>query len=137
MKIKVSNTTNIQLDWLVAKCLGWVTYPTDSIEHGDWYHTNAAIAPQGHEHNRIHRKYFSPSTDWAQGGPIIEREEIAAKPSYRDGAILMWEADSNKLNDDEGMEKYGPTPLIAAMRCLVASKLGDEVEVPDELGKQS
>ena len=27
----------------------------------------------------------------------------------------------------------GPTPLIAAMRCYVASKLGDEVEVPDEL----
>lgn len=30
-------------------------------------------------------------------------------------------------------EGYGPTPLIAAMRCFVASKLGDEVEVPDEL----
>ena len=28
---------------------------------------------------------------------------------------------------------YGPTPLIAAMRCYVASKLGDEVEVPVEL----
>lgn len=27
----------------------------------------------------------------------------------------------------------GPTPLIAAMRCYVASKLGDEVEVPEEL----
>lgn len=28
---------------------------------------------------------------------------------------------------------FGPTPLIAAMRCYVASKLGDEVEVPEEL----
>jgi hypothetical protein len=28
---------------------------------------------------------------------------------------------------------FGPTPLIAAMRCYVISKLGDEVEVPDEL----
>ena len=27
----------------------------------------------------------------------------------------------------------GPTPLIAAMRCFCCSKLGDEVEVPDEL----
>jgi hypothetical protein len=27
----------------------------------------------------------------------------------------------------------GPTPLIAAMRCYVASKLGDEVELPEEL----
>ena len=31
---------------------------------------------------------------------------------------------------------FGPTPLIAAMRCFVASKLGDEVDVPDELIKQ-
>lgn len=29
--------------------------------------------------------------------------------------------------------RYGPTPLIAAMRCYVASKLGDEVEIPEEL----
>jgi hypothetical protein len=28
---------------------------------------------------------------------------------------------------------HGHTPLIAAMRCYVASKLGDEVEIPDEL----
>jgi hypothetical protein len=27
----------------------------------------------------------------------------------------------------------GPTPLIAAMRCYVASKFGDEVETPEEL----
>jgi hypothetical protein len=30
--------------------------------------------------------------------------------------------------------QYGDTPLIAAMRCYVASKLGDEVEIPKELG---
>jgi hypothetical protein len=35
-------------------------------------------------------------------------------------------------------DQYGPTPLIAAMRCYVASKFGDDlvlfkVEVPDEL----
>jgi hypothetical protein len=28
---------------------------------------------------------------------------------------------------------YGPTPLIAAMRCFVSSRLGDEVEIPKEL----
>lgn len=31
-----------------------------------------------------------------------------------------------------GPYPYGPTPLIAAMRCYVASKLGEEVEIPDE-----
>lgn len=32
----------------------------------------------------------------------------------------------------KGIQK-GPTPLIAAMRCYVASRLGDEVEIPEEL----
>ncbi|MNW06473.1 hypothetical protein D3C71_2028910 [compost metagenome] len=27
----------------------------------------------------------------------------------------------------------GPTPLIAAMRCYVASRVGDEVDLPEEL----
>ena len=28
---------------------------------------------------------------------------------------------------------FGPTPLIAAMRCYVSGKLGDEVDIPEEL----
>ena len=33
----------------------------------------------------------------------------------------------------EDTESFGPTPLIAAMRCYVTSKLGDEVEIPEAL----
>jgi hypothetical protein len=58
---------------------------------------------------------FSPSTDWAQGGPIIEREGIALLPP--------------QLAEMPGYEGRGETLLIAAMRCYVASKLGDEVEI--------
>ena len=29
--------------------------------------------------------------------------------------------------------EHGPNPLIAVMRCYVASKLGDEVNIPEEL----
>ena len=35
--------------------------------------------------------------------------------------------------DVQEIKYSGPTPLIAAMRCYVASKLGDEVDVPEEL----
>jgi hypothetical protein len=35
------------------------------------------------------------------------------------------------------VEECAPTPLIAAMRCYVASKLGDEVDVPDELTEET
>ena len=105
MKVKVSEATPKQINWLVAKCED-VLFP------------------------RSVPKY---TTDWSQGGPIIEREEIAVQCGYCDGELDGWIADSKKLNDDEGMEQYGSTPLIAAMRCYVASKLGEEVEVPDEL----
>ena len=65
------------------------------------------------------------STDWSQGGPIIEREYIQLTID------LGWIA-----THKEGpavCEEHGPTPLIAAMRCFVASHLGDEIELPEEL----
>jgi hypothetical protein len=70
---------------------------------------------------------YTPSTDWAQAGPIIEREGIN---------LVRLESAQWEAWPDVGMnDQYcrGPTPLIAAMRCYVASKLGDEVDVPDEL----
>jgi hypothetical protein len=67
---------------------------------------------------------YSPSTDWAQGGPIIEREEISLTPPLAGDSD--WFAAC-------GFFVSGPTPLIAAMRSYVASKLGDEIEVPEEL----
>ena len=67
---------------------------------------------------------YSPPTNWAQGGPIIERERIDVLYEHD----LRWIAVPQK-----GIESYGPTPLIAAMRCYVASKLGDEVEIPEAL----
>jgi hypothetical protein len=73
----------------------------------------------------------SYSTDWAQGGPIIEREGIGI---VQQGDAADWVASVyNHNQDDWHLHTAGPTPLIAAMRCYVASKLGDEVEVPDEL----
>ena len=68
---------------------------------------------------RQRRKCRPYSTDWAQGGPIIEREGIALLPPG--------------LAEMPGVEGRGETLLIAAMRCYVASVLGDEVEVPEGL----
>jgi hypothetical protein len=71
------------------------------------------------------------STDWSQGGPIIEREELTLSHSPYDhvfyGRTRPWCAEK------KGRMEYGSTPLIAAMRCYVASKLGDEIELPTEL----
>ena len=67
----------------------------------------------------------SYSTDWALAGPIIEREYIELTID------LAWNAAIRGGDKDD--IAHGPTPLIAAMRCYVASKLGDEVEIPEEL----
>lgn len=61
---------------------------------------------------------------WAIGGPILERERInvvSPRPGY-------WAATPHDVTWDPIKQQSGPTPLIAAMRAYVASKLGDEVE---------
>jgi len=115
--MKTSELTGAALDWAVAKCEPDDTVRTyfdedtgEKLCHDDW------DVPE-----------FSPSTDWAQGGPIIERECIDLQ--YQGGETDVWAADM--FNADSMV--YGDTPLIAAMRCYVASKLGDEVELPKEL----
>jgi Protein of unknown function (DUF2591) len=97
--MKTSELTGTALDWAVAKCEG---YRLDLVPEGE----------------------YKPSADWAQGGPIIERENIAI-----DFDGKAWTASDN----DSPICHRASTPLVAAMRCFVASKLGDEIEVPKEL----
>lgn len=112
MKTKTSELTGAALDWAVAKCEGV----------GVWYDD----LPQVLRETQGNEGEYAPSDDWAQGGPIIEREKI--NTSIYTG-LMQWMAtmDAGKIIET------GPTPLIAAMRCYVASKLSEEVEVPDEL----
>ena len=124
MKIKVVEATGIVLDWLVAK-----------IEFDEL----PKVTPGGYATVGFDSRYrYSPSSDWAQGGPIIEREGIGhfcnrttkIGTRFKPDAGADWRAfEYNK----HGVHYFGPTPLIAAMRCYVTSKLGEKVEVPDEL----
>ena len=118
--MKTSDLTGAALDWAVAKCEGvivsqskggWPVFVSKDYADlcGDTYGTYTS---------------FRPSTNWSQGGPIIEREKID----------LMYVAKDNDWIASRTMPwHHGLTPLIAAMRCYVASKLGDEVEIPKEL----
>ena len=65
---------------------------------------------------------------WSYGGPIIEREKL----DFEWVTASLCRASYEWL-DEDFFESFGPTPLIAAMRCYVASKLGEEVEIPGEL----
>ena len=103
MKIKTSELTGPALDWAVGMAIG--EYKPVSVPNY--------------------------SSDWAQAGPIIERENI----SIMEEANGLWMGSIGGCTDFEMplYQVHGPTPLIAAMRCYVESKLGDEVEVPEEL----
>ena len=110
--MKTNELTGATLDWAVAKCEG-IDHDTAvlNVKYGDdndWF--------------------LAFSTDWAQGGPIIEREAIQLTPDEYAGTWAAY-----MTNAGEPYDGTGTTPLIAAMRCYVASKLGDEVDVPKEL----
>lgn len=91
----------------------------------------AVAAIEGHKRqgtawvfaNGMGSMHYSPSTSWAQGGPIIERERIEIHPRT-DRGVEEWGALPNLAseNDRWAAMQYGPTPLIAAMRCYVASR---------------
>ena len=112
--MKTSDLTGAALDWAVAKCEGH-----DAHHYGGIVRTTmrGVFGPECHY-----------STDWAQGGPIIEREGLQL---WKGGS---WNAAyGNSINPPDDEIFSGETPLVAAMRCYVASKLGYEIEIPAEL----
>jgi hypothetical protein len=120
MKIKTSELIGLALDWAVAKC--------ESRPHSFTLLDNRSEPP-------LKVVLFQPSTDWSQGGPIIEREKIFLVPSFNEKSIptSVWGAEKYDRYFRPAWFGDGPTPLIAAMRAYVARKMGDEIEVPEEL----
>ncbi len=112
--MKTSELIGPALDWAVTS----IEAP-EALRFGvaDWREQRRSAVKNGEYAHRYHQ-------NWAQSGPIIEREEIGV---FKGSGV--WLAEHNAL---EGCF-FGSTPLIAAMRCHVASKLGDEVEIPEEL----
>ena len=107
--IKTAELTGSALDWAVATANG--DYPQWDAEWEVFYQANGDD--------------MDYSTNWKRGGPIIEREKIQM------GYIKAYEQWAAYVRIAQ--RQVGTTPLIAAMRCYVASKLGDIVEIPEEI----
>jgi hypothetical protein len=121
--MKTSELTGAALDWAVAKAERLDCYVDMRGSRNGW----ATFVDLG-EHTHIR---YTPSEHWGFGGPIIEREEIALEPMTHDEHGDGWLA--TRIEGPAVCMEFGPTMLIAAMRCYVASHLGDEIELPEEL----
>lgn len=122
MKHNTSELTGALLDAAVAKVLGF-----DVREKGGSLFVTGPRGFMGYIPPAAYVPTWSPSTDWAVGGPLIESEHIELRYQGREleapWIAMHWGV--------RGMPHLrGPTPLIAAMRALVAAKLGGEVELP-------
>ena len=124
--MKTSELTGAALDWAVAIAEG---FKPSQLYISKWPNSPASIYTRTFDDDGNPDGYMTGpdrlySRKWEAGGPIIEREKIAID---FDGAA--WCASDNH----RPLANYGPTPLIAAMRCYVASKLGEDVSIPEEL----
>ena len=106
--MKTADLTGSALDWAVAK----IEY-TNPVTIGNSTLMVFKDVPFD----------YHPSTNWAQGGKIIEREQLSIECIDSERWLCGW--------------SEGATPLIAAMRCYVASQLGDDVEIPEELNEET
>lgn len=115
MKIKTAELIGSALDWAVAKCLG--LNPTST-------HIFNATWPDG-----LELEFYRPSTEGADVIGIMEWERISA---FDEGSSFSACYSRGKR---AAQRWSGPTLRIAVCRCFVAAKLGDEVDVPEEILK--
>jgi len=129
MKIKTSELTDAALDWAVARAKG---IPAEELYIQNWGSVGKSIYRRNRdEDGKLDGTYTTGpdmlfSRKWEAGGPIVERElDMLVK---QDSGQWLASVPNPKV-----AWYLGPTLLIATMRCYVASKLGDVVEVPEEL----
>ncbi len=117
MKVNTNILSGNALNWAVAKS----EKQDPVLDNGEVFSFKEVMG----------RKYplrWEPSTNWAQGGVMIEREKITLDYRPDLNTARPWLATL-----PSGAEEHGATPLIAAMRVYVSGVLGDSIDIPEEL----
>lgn len=120
IEVKVAEAEGATLDFMAARATGVegpITWEWNEHRE-DWLITYD---------NEVHS--FCPSSDWTQGGPLIDRFEIelfiSATAKGRFGAGIKGRC-----------AVVSDSYLLSAMRVLVRAELGDTVAVPAELQRK-
>ena len=149
-KMLVKNLEGVALDWAVAQCEKVVF---DHIEHGKGGGIYLWLEPDFPDDRFV---LYSPSTDGSQGGSIIDDAGISVircdddygvdrKGFTTSKRIPVWAATTGQFGlqysyegqvypggqyeVSESQVMYGPTRLVAAMRCTVGMTYGHEIEM--------
>jgi hypothetical protein len=133
--MRVKDLEGSQLDWAVAKAEGGL-YQGASVRDAFWMWPGAPV--------RYSVRAPDYSAAWALGGPLIELGNISVSRNLSNDEVSKgvfhlnptdWLAqiDYSVLLMAYSYSATGPTPLIAAMRCYALSKLGEEIEIPEDL----
>lgn len=124
IEVKTADLIGPALEWCVALAEGHQPLLMP-ISHVD-YAIGVATVDDNEKVTGFACRY---STDWSQGGPLIEQYAVQLEPWAG-----YWVAKTDcRLGPDHYAKRDGKTPLIAACRAIVAAKLGDAVSVPAEL----
>lgn len=142
--IKVSEATDIQLDWAVCVCLGLTpvmrhTYMKAKAEANNYtgdlawhlgHQSNHPITVSSDEVTCPVPRY---STDWAQGGPILSDNRISRTIDHSGLWLAYWTDGYGEGDDANNWMHCDRSELVAGLRCFVESKLGKTVAIPEEL----
>ena len=140
VEVKTAELAGPALDWAVAKACRYECGRLPRIGN-----TLGCNLPDGLQYvigrlccasiaEELNARFFRPSTDWAQGGPLIDKHSIDFNTQGVDvdGSQLI-EATAQDFECMECWSAEGETRLIAACRAIVSAKFGDAVKVPVEL----
>lgn len=123
MKVKTSELSGMALCYAV--CMIEMPHLVWGKTIGEHHASKQIVVPELPED-----KCYGSFASWRMFGPIIEREAITVSEGSPVIGIEWMACDRSSSHI-----QHGPSYLIAAMRCYCYSKLGDEVEIPEELLK--
>lgn len=145
--IKTADLTGAALDYAVAMAGAWKHahehFPTMTLDstfkgYKVYRLQGGRVVCQLVPNNPFRQDHviYEPSASWEIAGPIIEREQISTDHLHGRAEQFRWLAlilGRDKNGFAEMKSCYGPTLLTTAMRCYVKHKLGDTVDIPQEL----
>ena len=127
VEMKTARLSGPALDWATANAIGFKCFYLDKDRNilgcrtDDSYICVIGGTDKLSDHEIFQSKFYSPSTNWAQGGPLW------GKYATRMGFCNGW------LVAVEGGDAHGSTQLEALCRAIVTAWLGDTVMIPVEL----